>query len=309
MIFYYLAKKLTYLLCSLFTLASFTFILMKAVPGDPFAEEQALRSDMHEALLKHHGMDQSWATQYKTYLSSLLQGDFGHSLKYQGRSVNKIISEGFPISATLGLEAFIFALTGGLLFGTIAAFKEGLWQDYLIFGAMMIGVSIPSFILASFLQYLFAMHWDCFPIARWGTISHSILPALSLAALPMAFIAKMTRSNLMEVLQSDYIKTARAKGLPFITILLRHALPNALLPVVSYLGQLLASILIGSFIIEKIFCIPGLGQWLVNSVSNRDYPVIMGLTLFYSMILMIMIFFVDIAYGFLDPRIKVREAS
>lgn len=280
---------------------------MKCVPGDPFAEEQAMRKDMHDALMKQHGMDQSLLAQYKTYLLNLLQGDFGHSLKYQGRSVSKIIAEGFPISATLGIEAFVLALTGGLCLGLLAAFKVDSKLDYFVLGIMMIGVSIPSFILASLLQYLFALHWDFFPIARWGTFSHSILPSLALAALPMAFIAKMTRSSLVEVLQTDYIKTATAKGLPFTTILLRHALPNALLPVVSYLGQLLGSILIGSFVIEKIFSIPGLGGWLVNSVSNRDYPVIMGLTLFYSIILMVMVFLVDLAYGFLDPRIKIKD--
>ncbi len=303
----YLAKKLFYLGCSLFAIATLTFFLMKAIPGDPFAEEQAMRKDMHEALLKHHGMDLPWFVQYQNYLTRLLKGDLGHSLKYHGKSVNQIIASGFPVSASLGIEAFMIALSGGLFLGILAAYKKGGWQDHLALCVMLLGVSIPSFIIASGLQYLFALKFSVFPIARWGTLSHTILPALSLAALPMAFIAKMTRASLLEVLNTDYIKTAKAKGLPARTVLLRHALPNALLPVVSYLGQLLAAILVGSFVIEKIFSIPGLGQWLVNSVSNRDYPTIMGLTLFYSVILMVIVFLVDIAYGFLDPRIKVKN--
>jgi len=299
-------KKFIFLLCSLFTVASLTFILMKAVPGDPFAEEQAMRADMHEALLQQHGMDKSWLDQYQDYLYSLLHGDLGISLKYQGRTVTSIIATGFPISAALGIQAFALALAGGLLLGTFAAFNRGSWQDYLVLGLVIIGLSIPSFIIATLLQYTFALKWNLLPIARWESMSHSILPSMTLAALPMAFIARMTRASLLEVLQTDYIKTAKAKGLPTSTLILRHALPNALLPVLSYLGQLLGTILIGSFIIEKIFSIPGLGQWLVNSVSNRDYPLIMGLTLFYSAILMVMIFLVDLAYGYLDPRIDAN---
>jgi oligopeptide transport system permease protein len=303
----YLAKKFFYLICSLFAIASLTFILMKAVPGDPFSEEQAMRTDVHEALLRHHGMDKTWGEQYGDYLSSLVHGHLGYSLKHQGRSVNAIIAEGFPVSALLGIEAFSLALIGGLSLGTFAAYRAGTFFDYLILFLIMIGVSIPSFIIATLLQYIFALQLDFFPIARWGTFSHTVLPAIALASLPLAFIARMTRASLLEVLQMDYIKTARAKGLSNLTILRRHALPNALLPVLSYLGQLLAAILIGSFVIEKIFSIPGLGQWLINSVSNRDYPLIMGLTLFYSIILMVAIFLVDIAYSLLDPRISVLK--
>lgn len=300
----YLFKKICYLFISLLTIATLTFMLMKSVPGDPFSAEQALRGEAHTALLKEHGMNQSWLIQYKDYLANLLQGNLGVSLKYQGRQVTTIIANGFPTSALLGLEAFCIAVGAGLLLGVLAAHYATTFIDRLIQGILMLGISLPSFIVATGLQYFLAVKGGFFPIARWGTFSHTILPCLSLALLPAAFIAKLTRSSLIEVLQMDYIKTAKAKGLPAWKILSHHALPNALLPVLSYLGQLLAAILIGSFVIEKIFGIPGLGQWLLNSVASRDYPVIMGLTLFYSTILMVIVFLVDIAYGALDPRIN-----
>ena len=301
----YILKKFAYFICSLWMIASFTFLLMKTVPGDPFGEEQALRSDMHETLRQHHGLNDPWHVQYLSYLDSLIHGDLGVSLKYQGQSVNRIIQEGFPLSALLGLEAFFWALSGGLLLGTLAALKIGKWQDNFILFFTTIGVSIPSFILATLLQYIFALKLGLLPLARWGTFAHTILPSLSLAALPLAFITRLTRASMLEVLQTDYLKVAKAKGLPFFTLIRCHALRNTFLPILSYLGQLIANILVGSFIIEKIFSIPGIGQWFVSSVINRDYSLIMGLTLFYSLILMISIFLVDITYALLDPRIRI----
>ncbi|KIC71021.1 Dipeptide transport system permease protein DppB [Candidatus Protochlamydia amoebophila] len=301
----YFCRKFIYLLSSLWIIITLTFILMKAVPGDPFNDEQGLRTDIHQTLIKKHGLDQSGINQYLNYLSQLLKGNLGYSLKYQGRSTNQIIQESFPISAQLGFQAIFIALIGGVTLGLIGALKKNKWQDFFILILTAIGTSIPSFILATFLQYIFAIKWGVLPLAQWGNFNQSILPSLSLALLPMAFIARLTRASLIEILKTDYIKAAQAKGLPYYQILYSHALRNALLPVISYLGQLLANILVGSFIIEKIFSIPGLGGWFVNSVLSRDYPVIMGLTLFYSTLLLLSVFIVDIIYSLLDPRIQL----
>lgn len=300
----YLANKLFSLLCAWAAIATLTFFIMKMIPGDPFGEEQALPSEMAEALRQHYGFHNPWYIQYRDYLLSILHGNFGLSFKYKDQTVNAIIQEGFPISALLGLESLCLALVAGIGLGTLAALKERQWQDMLILLGTMIGISVPSFILATVLQYTLALKLELFPLARWGSLSQSILPALALAALPTAFIARLTRANMIEVLQTDYIKTAKAKGLSTPSLILHHALRNSLLPVMTYLGQLVANILVGSFVVEKIFSIPGLGQWFVNSVSNRDYTVIMGLTLFYSLILLSTTFLVDILYGYLDPRIQ-----
>lgn len=305
---YFVRKSLAFI-CSLFIIASLTFVLMNWIPGDPFGEEQALRSDMHESLRQQYGLHRPWWIQYRDYLTQLSHGELGYSFKYPGRSANSIIKEGFPISAQLGLQAFCMALIFGICFGTLAALKSHLWQDRLVLVLTTMGISIPSFILAALLQYSLAIYFPIFPLARWGTFAQTILPSLALSAAPMAFIARLTKAGLLEVLQTDYIKLARAKGLPLHYWLWQHALRNALLPVLSYLGPLLANVLVGSFIIEKIFSIPGLGQWFVNSVANRDYPLIMGLTLFYSLILLGSVFFIDLLYGIWDPRIRLVKKA
>lgn len=288
----------------LWIIVTLTFMLMKALPGDPFADEQALPEEIHSALRHHYGLDDPWPIQYWRYIKSSGRFDFGPSFRYPDRTVNDIIKQSFPISAILGFEALALALCGGILLGAIAAIRSNAWPDRLSMFLIALGVSIPSFLLATWLQYFLGLKLGILPIARWGTFEQTILPALSLAALPMAFIARLTRSSLMDVLKQDYIKNARAKGLSEGRIILSHALRNALLPVLTYLGPLTANVLVGSFIIEKIFAIPGLGQWFVNSVGNRDYTLIMGTTVFYSVILMGMIAIVDFAYVILDPRMR-----
>lgn len=277
---------------------------MKAIPGDPFTQEKAVPPEILEVMYEHYGLNDPWYVQYGRYLLSILQWDLGPSFKYKARTVNEIINEGFPVSALLGVEALLIAVGAGVLLGTIAALKQNHWQDY---GAMLLavtGVSVPSFILATGLQYIFSLKLGWFPVARWGTFAHSVLPALSLAAFPMAFIARLTRSSMLEVLQLDYIKTARAKGLAEWRVVTRHGLRNAILPVVTFLGQLTVNILVGSFVIEYIFGIPGLGRNFVTSVNNRDYTVIMGVTVFYSVFLLAAIFIVDLLYRLLDPRMN-----
>lgn len=301
----YIIKRFFSNLLALWVIISVTFFLMKAIPGDPFTQEKALPKEILQSLYEHYKLNDPWYIQYLNYLKSIATWDLGPSFKYKARTVNDIIKTGFPISAILGLEAMTLAITFGTLFGTVAALKQNRWQDYLAMIIAVLGISVPSFILAAFLQYFLSIKLDLFPVARWGTFQQSILPAISLAALPTAFIARLTRANMVEVLSMDYIKTARAKGLSDLVVIIKHALRNALLPIITYIGTLIANILTGSFIIEKIFGIPGLGQWFINSITNRDYTVIMGITVFYSIILLSAIFLVDLTYGWIDPRIKI----
>lgn len=303
----YLLKRLWSLLITLFLIVTLTFLIMKAIPGDPFTEDNALPPEILSALMDHYGLNDPLWQQYVRYLKSVIQFDLGPSFKYSGRSVNDIIKDGFPVSAALGIQALVFSLSIGMALGSVAALKQNKWQDRVAMIVAIFGISVPSFITATLLQYIFSIKLGWLPVARWGTIWHTILPSISLALLPMAFIARLTRASMLEVLSQDYIRTAKAKGLSSWSVITRHALPNAILPVVSYIGPLAAGIMTGTFIIERIFGIPGLGQWLVTSISNRDYTIIMGITQFYSAILLIAIFFVDLVYSWIDPRIKIED--
>ena len=303
----YLIKRISVLFISLFTVATLTFFIMQAVPGDPFIEEQSVPKEIIESMHAHYGLDQPLYIQYMKYLKGLATLNLGPSFKYEGRTVNDIIVQGFPVSFVLGLEAIFISVFLGIILGTISAVKRSKWQDRLCTLIAVIGISAPNFIVATCLQFLFAMKFDLFPVARWGTFAHSILPALSLSALPTAFIARLIRSNMIEVLEQDYILTAKSKGLSTLQILFKHVLKNSLLPVITYLGPLSSTILTGSFIIEKIFGIPGLGGWFVTSITNRDYTVIMGITTFFSAILLLCVFLVDVIYSLIDPRIQIEK--
>ncbi|MCB1072690.1 MAG: ABC transporter permease [Chlamydiia bacterium] len=305
----YLVRKIFILAGSLFIVATMTFFLMQAAPGDPFMQEQAVPEEIMKSMYAHYGLDQPWYIQYVKYLKGLITWDLGPSFKYEGRTVNDIIREGFPVSLILGLEAITLSLFTGIILGTIAAIRRSRWQDHVAMIVAVIGISVPNFIMATFLQYLFAMKLDLFPVARWGGLSHTILPALSLAALPTAFIARLTRANMVEVLEQDYVQTALSKGLSTRQVVFKHVLKNSLLPVITYIGPLSSTILTGSFIVEKIFGIPGLGGWFVTSITNRDYTVIMGVTMFYSAILMLCVFLVDLLYTLLDPRIQIGKTK
>ncbi|MDQ0268737.1 ABC transporter permease [Cytobacillus purgationiresistens] len=301
----YIGKRLLYMLISLWLIVTATFFLMKIAPGNPFASEKKLPPEIQANLNAHFGLDKPWYQQYTDYLMNVVTWDFGPSFKYKSQTVNDLISDGFPVSFILGLEAIFLAVAFGILFGVIAALKQNKWQDYTTMAIAVLGISVPSFIMATFLQYFLAIKLGVFPVARWESFMHTILPAIALAAGPMAYIARLTRSSMLEVLANDYIKTAKAKGLSSGVITVKHAMRNALLPVVTYLGPLTAGVLTGSFVIEKIFGIPGLGFHFVTSITNRDYTVIMGVTVFYSIILLVAILLVDIAYGIIDPRIKL----
>ncbi len=279
---------------------------MKALPGDPFTEEQAIPKEILSQLYEYYGLDKPIYEQYLQYLKGILTFNLGPSLKYEGRYVHDVIKESFPISLSLGAFALTLAATFGILIGTLSAHFRNRWQDRLLTVMTIFGISIPSFILATFLQYFLALKLNLFPLARWGSFSHMVLPAISLACLPMAYIARLCKAAMLETFEQDYITFARSKGLSSLKIIQHHVLKNSLLPVITYIGHLSASILTGSFVVEKIFGIPGLGFWFVNSIANRDYPMIMGLTIFFSFVVTLMIFFVDLIYLILDPKIAAR---
>lgn len=282
---------------------------MHSVPGNPFAKEGRMPDAIYENLQRHYNLDKPKIVQYGIYLKSVMMFDFGPSLKSKSLTVNDYIKKGFPVSLHLGLQSMAIALTFGLIFGVIASLNRNSWLDYFSMVLAIIGISVPSFILATFLINYVAVEWKLLPVSTWTSWSHTILPSISLAMMPMAYIARLMRSSMLEVLGQDYILTAKAKGLSRSAVVIKHAIRNAILPVVTMIGILTANIVTGSFIIENIFGIPGMGEMFVKGIFNRDYPVILGSTIFYSVILIGFIFIVDIAYTWIDPRIKVTGES
>lgn len=305
----YIVQRLGWALLTLWVVITVTFTLMRLVPGDPFSSEGKMPPGVYENLRAYYHLDRSVIVQYFEYLRSLLTFDFGPSLKSDIITVNDYIREGFPISLHLGLQALIIGGTFGIIFGVIAALYHNRWPDYISMVLAIIGISVPNFILATLLINYVAVQWGLLPPATWGTWQHTVLPSLALAMMPMAFIARLMRSSMLEVLGQDYIKTARAKGLARNLIILKHTIRNAILPVVTVLGVIAANLVTGSFIIEHIFGIPGMGEMFVKGIFNRDYPVILGSTVFYSAILIFLLLLVDIAYTLIDPRINVTGGS
>ncbi len=293
------------LIVTLWVVVTLTFLLMHAIPGDPFSKEGKMPAVIKENLIKHYGLDRPLPVQYVSYLGNMLHGDLGPSFSSKTQTVNDIIKSHVPVSARLGLQALFISLTFGLSLGIIASLKHNTAVDYTAMVLAVLGVSIPNIVLAPLLIKFFAaeLHW--FPIAMWGTFAHTVLPSIALGMHAMAVIARLMRSNMLEVLGQDYIRTAKSKGLNSFQVVWRHTIRNAIMPVITILGPLSAALLTGTFVIELIFAIPGLGKYFVQSVTNRDYPVILGTTIFYSAVLISMNFFVDIAYGLIDPRIKV----
>lgn len=303
----YIGQRLVAMLITIWVITTLTFILMKAIPGSPFNEERNTNESVQRNLEAYYKLDQPLIIQYFDYMKSLVTFDFGPSIKQPSQTVNDLIGRGFPISFELGMLALLVAVVSGILLGIFAALKHNGFIDYLAMTLAVLGISVPNFVLASLLIQQLAVTYKLFPTATWTSPMHMVLPTLALAVGPMAIIARLTRSSMIEVLTQDYIRTAKAKGLSPVKIVFKHALRNALLPVITILGTLVAGILTGSFVIEKIFAIPGMGRYFVESINSRDYPVIMGTTVFYSIFLIVMLFLVDIAYGILDPRIKLHK--
>lgn len=303
----YLIKRIGNSIIVLWVVMTVTFLLMHAIPGGPFTAEKSLPPAVKANIEARYKLNDPLLTQYKDYLANVIRGDLGPSFKYVGRSVNDIIAESFPVSLELGLESIFLALLVGVPAGVLAAYRRSRWPDRAVNLLTTLGVAVPSFVLSALLVEFFAMRLGWLPAAMWNSWASRILPSVALAAMPMAFITRLTRSSMLDVLGQDYIKTAKAKGLSTGAVLFRHALPNALIPVVTYLGPMAAGILTGSFVIETIFAIPGLGSYFVTSIYNRDYTVILGITLFYSAIVIFMNMLVDLIYPLLDPRIKLGE--
>lgn len=303
----YIVKRLLIMIITLWIIVTLTFILMVSIPGSPFNSERSSNEIVQANLEAHYNLDKPYYIQYLLYLKSIATFDFGPSIKKPDHSVNDLLGRGFPISFELGMITIIVAVLSGITLGVLAALGHNGVIDYMAMGYAVLGISIPNFVLATLLIQQLAVNTEIFPVATWSSPLHMVLPTLALATGPMAIIARLTRSTMLEVLTQDYIKMARAKGLAPWKIIVKHALKNALMPVVTIMGTLLAGILTGTFVIEQIFAIPGMGKYFVESINQRDYPVIMGTTVFYSSFLIIMLFLVDIAYSILDPRIKVHR--
>ena len=299
----YIARRLVIALVAIFVLATVTFFLMRLVPGDPFAGPR-IAPEIRAALRAYYGLDRPLFEQYVIYMVNLLRGDLGLSLAARGHTVTDIIATAFPVSLDLGIRAMILSIVLGIAFGVIAALRRGTTFDYLTVVLVLVGISVPSFVLAGLLQYYFGVYLRILPIARYESFWHTIMPAFALSLGTMATIARYMRSSMLEVVHADYIKTAFAKGLKPYQVVLRHQIRNALFPVLTILGPAVASVLTGSFVVETVFAIPGLGRYFVTAMQNLDYTLVMGLTIFFGAFLIGMNFLVDLAYGLIDPRIR-----
>ena len=281
-----------------------TWGLIRIAPGNFYSGEKKLPAAVEANIRKKYGLDQPWYTQYGMMMSNIVRGDFGDSVKYPGQSVNEIIRRHLPYSATIGILAYLLALAIGLSAGIIAALRQNSAFDYGSMSIAMLGLSVPNFVLGPILVIIFGLWLYLFPPARWGGVSSIVLPVITLSAIYAAYIARLTRAGMLEVLRSDYIRTARAKGLDEKTVLLRHAFRGGIIPVISFTGPALASLLAGTVVVEKVFALPGLGDIFIKAVLNRDEPLILGVVAFLSIMIMVFNLIVDIAYGFLDPRIR-----
>lgn len=303
----YIVKRVFASIVTIFVVISLTFILMHKIPGGPFDGEKKLPPQIEANLKQKFGLDKPLHEQYIMYLKNLAKGELGPSMSYSGMTVNDVIGYSFPASAKLGIVSVVFALIVGLYLGITAALKQGKWQDSATMVIATLGVTVPSFVLATFLIYVFALKLGWFPVIGFDGPENYVLPVIALGGYSMAFIARLGRSSFLEVVRQDYMRTAKAKGLSRFTVIYKHGLRNALIPVITYIGPLVAGILTGSFVVESLFGIPGLGGEFVRSITNRDYTTILGVTVFYSTFLIMCNLVVDILYGIIDPRIKLED--
>jgi oligopeptide transport system permease protein len=303
----YALKRLLSVIPTLFLVATLVFVLVRLVPGGPFDAERAVPMEVRRQLDAKYHLDDPVLVQYKDWLWALVsRGDLGPTFKYPNRTVNEIIALSLPVSMQLGVLAMIFALLVGVPLGIIGAMRQNTWADTAAMGTAMLGVSVPRFVLAPILVLVFALNLYILPVARWETWRNMVLPVVC-AGLPVAaYIARLMRGGMLEVIRSDFVRTARAKGLSERKVILKHALKGAMLPVVSYLGPGFSSLLVGSLVVEKIFNIPGMGRYFVEAAQNRDYNLVMGVMLVYGFLLMFFNTVVDIAYSWLDPRVELR---
>ncbi|MBT8493352.1 MAG: ABC transporter permease [Deltaproteobacteria bacterium] len=290
----------------IFFVATFAFFLLRLAPGGPFDDEANLQPEIQRNIEKRYNLDKPLLVQYGMELANLATFDFGQSMK-RPQSVGEIIRQSFPKSVLLGVLSLSFAIAFGVFFGVVAASRHNTWLDHGAMGVALIGISIPSFVLGPILILFFSLKLGWLPPARFEGISSMILPSMTLGLIYMGVVARLTRTGLLETMRQDYIRTARAKGLSERKVVWKHAVRLGLLPVVTYLGPAAAALITGSFVVEKIFQIPGLGWYFVASITDRDYPILSGVLVFYSVFLVILNFLVDVAYGFLDPRIREKR--
>ena len=309
----YTLKRLLAGVITVWFIATATFIAMHLVPGDPLMNDKAVSPEIRKNLEQRYGLDKPITHQYLLFLRNMLppDPDFGISFTQQNRRVNDIIKDHFPVSAILGVLAICFAATGGILWGALTAIYRNRLPDIIIMFLVILGISVPSFVFAALGQLLLVninsmIGHSVIPVAGWGSFAHMLMPSLVLGLGTMALLTRLMRSSMLEVVNEDYIKTARAKGLSPIRIFFKHQLRNAILPVVTVLGPQIAAITTGGFVVELVFAIPGLGRYFVQAVQQLDYTVIMGTTVFYGAFLVLMVILVDILYGFIDPRVQLR---
>ncbi len=305
----YIYHKLIFSLFSLFCIFSLTFIFMKKIPGNPFIEEQFISEETLSSLKSKYHLDQSNFSQFLLYLKSAFNFNFGYSLAYKEQTVRSIIFKSFPISARLGIQAITISICLGILFGIISSIFNKSWFSFCFSMWSNLSLTFHGFILGIILQYIFSVKFNCFPIASWGSLSHTILPTIALSSLPTAYIAKLINITLINTQSQDFISLAKIKGLSQKKIIFKHSLPQATNPILTYLSLTIPNILTGTFIIETIFGIPGLGRQFILSIWQRDYPIIMGLTLFYSVILIIITFLIDIIIFLFDPELKRKSLN
>ena len=304
----YILKRLFASVLTIWVVVTMTFFLMRLMPGGPFDSDK-LTPEIRANIEAKYGLDKPLMEQYTSYIKNLVQGDLGESMTFKGRQVSETITYSFPASAKVGLASVATSVIVGVSLGILAALKKGKWADSLIMVLVTFGITIPSFVVGAVLIFFLAVELRLLPATGFSNWKNYIMPVIALSLSSLAFITRLTRNKLLDVLKSDYIRTAKAKGLSKKTVILKHALRNSLIPIVTYIGPLIASILTGSFVVEKIFAIPGLGNEFVQSVTNRDYTMLLGVTVFYCTILILLNFIVDILYVVIDPRIKLEDAE
>lgn len=307
----YILKRLGYMVLTLWIVITITFFLMHLIPGDPLAHmAKRLPDQIRDNYYKRYGLDQPVIVQYGKFLKNLVtEGDLGESLRYPGRSVTDTILTHSKVSGRLGFQAISVGITIGITLGIIAALNRNSWPDYLVMFIAILGITVPIFIVAALLQYTLSVRFELLPTTGWGKFKHTIIPTIAMCLGSIATYARYMRSNILEVINQDYILTAKAKGVSRFNILTKHILRNAIIPAITIIGPQIAGIFTGSFIIERIFSIPGLGSYYISSVNDRDYTMIIGTTIFYAALFIIMQLVVDLLYGVVDPRIRVSNSD
>ncbi|MHB1395076.1 MAG: ABC transporter permease [Clostridia bacterium] len=307
--FKYILKRIAAAVVTVWIVVSLTWFMMQAIPGDPFMNEKRVIPELKEQLRAHYGLDKPLVVQYGIYMKNFLKGDLGMSFQRKDRTVNKIIREGMPYSASLGLRAIVLGFSVGITLGIVAALNHNKGWDRFSILVAIIGVSIPNFVVAATLQYFLGVKLKILPVAQWKTFAHTIMPTFALSLLMIAQIARFMRSQMLDVIGQDYVKTAKAKGLSQLKTVWSHEIRNAILPVITILGPWIAFVLAGTFVVETIFAIPGVGKFYVQSINTQDYSLITGITAYIGVLMVFMNLLVDILYGLIDPRIRLDGTS